>query len=148
MKTEIAAIYISDRWERLFQLLVLSMLIMSTTMLFGESSAELAWTPLCRGADSNRVCDVEEIAANGYTVIRYTNSFGDVGNSVIEQSNHGYIIASYTCSVTGNGESAICLAKADGLDWLLTHTYVGYLVSGIWLVDKAIIKGKRYGEKV
>jgi len=37
MKTETAAIYISDRWERLFQLLVLSMLIMSTTMLFGES---------------------------------------------------------------------------------------------------------------
>ena len=148
MKTEIAALYISDRWERLFQLLVLSMLIMSTTMLFGESSAELAWTPLCRGADSNRMCDVEEMAANGCTVLQYTNSFVDVGNSVIEQSDRGYIIASYACSVTGNGESAICLVKGDGLDWLMTHTYLGHLVSSILLVDSAFKEDNRYGEKV
>ena len=43
MKTKTLTIQISDRWARIFQWLVLSMLIMSMQMLFGDPPPVQVW---------------------------------------------------------------------------------------------------------
>lgn len=76
MKARTAMIQISDRWARIFQLLVLLTLIMGMQMLFGDLPPVQARRRLYGGSDNDRAYDVEQTADWGYIVEGYSNSTG------------------------------------------------------------------------
>ncbi len=88
MKARTAMIQISDRWARIFQLLVLLTLIMGMQMLFGDLPPVQARRRLYGGSDYGRAYDVKETADWGCIVEGYSHSTGgEDGDLYLSRTN-------------------------------------------------------------
>jgi len=123
-----------------------------TTLVFAQAPDTL-WTKTYGGVANDMGYDVERTSEGGYVITGWTQSFGaggydvyliktdangnilwektyggseeEMGWSVIQTLDGGYIIAGYTCSF-GNGDADVYLIKTDSLgDTLWTKTYGG-----------------------
>ncbi len=111
-------------------------------MLFGDPAPLQAWRRLYGGSDDDRGYDVQETSDKGYIIVGYTSSFGaglkdvyliktdidgdtlwtktyggtgdDIGYSVQQTDDLGYIIAGHTNSFGGLNEVYIIKTDSDG----------------------------------
>ncbi len=164
MKTNIATIQISDKWARIFQLLTLSMLVMSMQVLFGESPPVLAWSCMFGGSNDDRGHSVQQTADLGYIVAGYmkkiggedsdlyllkTDSTGDqkwsliknstdhmYGYSVYQTSDTGFIVRGYTSSSGGEDGDLYLLKTGSSGDTMWTKNPDTFFTNRIYSVQQ------------
>ena len=152
------------------------------------TNGDTVWTKTFGGTEHDEAYSVQQTLDGGYIITGYTRSFGaghsdvyliktdalgdtlwtrtyggtdlDVGNSVQQTLDGGYIITGYTSSF-GAGDHGICLIKTDTFgDTLWTSTYGGtfedvgrevrqtsdsaYIITGNVFRDVFLIKTSRF----